>query len=47
MDIIYLTDLEIETVIGIFDWERRIRLSHLGLMSVMLSPVLWPDLLFQ
>lgn len=25
MDIIYLTDLKIETVIGIFDWERRIK----------------------
>ncbi len=25
MDIIYLNDLKIETVIGIFDWERRIR----------------------
>ncbi|MEL6711155.1 MAG: dihydroneopterin aldolase [Pseudomonadota bacterium] len=24
MDIIYLRDLRIETVIGIFDWERRI-----------------------
>jgi len=27
MDIIYLTDLKIETVIGIFDWERRIKQS--------------------
>lgn len=25
MDIIYLTDLRIDTVIGIFDWERRIK----------------------
>ncbi len=25
MDIIYLHDLEIETVIGIYDWEREIR----------------------
>ncbi|ROR34518.1 dihydroneopterin aldolase [Inmirania thermothiophila] len=25
MDIVYLRDLRIETVIGIFDWERRIR----------------------
>lgn len=25
MDIIYLNDLRIDTVIGIFDWERRIR----------------------
>ncbi len=25
MDIIYLRDLRIETVIGIFDWERRIK----------------------
>lgn len=25
MDIIYLSDLRIETVIGIFDWERRIK----------------------
>lgn len=25
MDIIYLNDLEIETIIGIFDWERRIK----------------------
>ncbi len=25
MDIIYLRDLRIETVIGIYDWERRIR----------------------
>lgn len=24
-DIIYLTDLKIDTVIGIFDWERRVR----------------------
>jgi dihydroneopterin aldolase len=24
-DIVYLTDLKIDTVIGIFDWERRIR----------------------
>lgn len=25
MDIIYLNDLEIEAVIGIYDWERRIK----------------------
>lgn len=25
MDTIYLRDLRIETVIGVFDWERRIR----------------------
>ena len=25
MDIIYLHDLRIDTVIGVFDWERRIR----------------------
>lgn len=25
MDIIYLHDLRIETVIGVYDWERRIR----------------------
>ena len=25
MDIIYLNELEIETIIGIFDWERRIK----------------------
>jgi dihydroneopterin aldolase len=25
MDIIYLTDLRIETVIGIFDWERQVK----------------------
>ena len=25
MDIIFLSDLRIETVIGIFDWERRIK----------------------
>ncbi len=25
MDIIYLADLRIDTVIGIFDWERRIK----------------------
>lgn len=25
MDIIYLHDLRIDTVIGIFDWERRVR----------------------
>jgi len=25
MDIIYLKDLEIETIIGIFDWERETR----------------------
>ncbi|MGD8525573.1 MAG: dihydroneopterin aldolase [Thioalkalispiraceae bacterium] len=25
MDIIYLNDLRIDTVIGIFDWERRVR----------------------
>jgi len=25
MDIIYLRDLKIETVIGIFDWERKIK----------------------
>ncbi|MDX9741349.1 MAG: dihydroneopterin aldolase [Gammaproteobacteria bacterium] len=24
-DIVYLTDLRIDTIIGIFDWERRIR----------------------
>lgn len=24
-DIIYITDLQVETVIGIYDWERRIR----------------------
>ncbi|HID50362.1 MAG TPA: dihydroneopterin aldolase [Chromatiales bacterium] len=25
MDIIYLSDLRIDTVIGIYDWERRVR----------------------
>jgi len=25
MDIIYLNDLEIEAIIGIYDWERRIK----------------------
>ena len=25
MDIVFIKDLEIETVIGIYDWERRIR----------------------
>ena len=25
MDIIYLSDLRIETIIGIYDWERRVR----------------------
>jgi len=25
MDIIYLSDLRIETIIGIFDWERRVK----------------------
>lgn len=25
MDIIYISDLRIDTVIGIFDWERRIK----------------------
>ena len=25
MDIIYLHDLKIETIIGVFDWERRIK----------------------
>lgn len=25
MDIVYIRDLRIETVIGIYDWERRIR----------------------
>jgi dihydroneopterin aldolase len=25
MDIIYLNDLRIDTIIGIYDWERRIR----------------------
>ena len=25
MDIIYLNDLKIETVIGIFEWERRVK----------------------
>jgi dihydroneopterin aldolase len=25
MDTIYLTDLKIETVIGIFEWERRVK----------------------
>ena len=25
MDIVYLRDLKIETIIGIFDWERQIR----------------------
>ncbi len=25
MDIIYLRDLRIETIIGVFDWERRVR----------------------
>ncbi len=24
-DIVYLTDLKIDTIIGIFDWERRVR----------------------
>lgn len=25
MDIVYIRDLKVDTVIGIFDWERRIR----------------------
>ncbi|ASK32995.1 dihydroneopterin aldolase [Alloalcanivorax mobilis] len=25
MDIVYISDLKVSTVIGIFDWERRIR----------------------
>ncbi len=25
MDIVYIRDLEIETIIGIFDWERKVR----------------------
>ena len=25
MDIVFLTDLRIETVIGVFDWEREIK----------------------
>lgn len=25
MDIVYIRDLQIDTIIGIFDWERRIR----------------------
>ncbi|NBD94876.1 MAG: FolB domain-containing protein, partial [Gammaproteobacteria bacterium] len=25
MDIVFISDLDIETVIGIFDWEREIR----------------------
>lgn len=25
MDIVYISDLKVNTVIGIFDWERRIR----------------------
>ena len=25
MDIIYISDLRIETVIGIFDWERKVK----------------------
>lgn len=25
MDIVYLNDLRIETIIGIFDWERRVK----------------------
>ena len=25
MDIIYLHDLKIETIIGVFDWERRVK----------------------
>ena len=25
MDIVYISDLRIETVIGIYDWERKIR----------------------
>lgn len=25
MDIVYINDLRVDTVIGIFDWERRIR----------------------
>lgn len=25
MDIIYINDLKIETIIGIFDWERRVK----------------------
>ena len=29
MDIIYLNDLKVETVIGIYDWERKIRQSVL------------------
>lgn len=25
MDIVYIRDLEIETIIGIFDWERKVK----------------------
>ncbi len=25
MDIVYISDLKVDTVIGIYDWERRIR----------------------
>ncbi|TVS11154.1 MAG: dihydroneopterin aldolase, partial [Wenzhouxiangella sp.] len=25
MDIVFISDLDIDTVIGIFDWEREIR----------------------
>ena len=25
MDIVYIRDLEVETIIGIFDWERKVR----------------------
>ena len=25
MDIVYISDLQIETVIGIFDWEREVK----------------------
>jgi dihydroneopterin aldolase len=27
MDVIFLTDLRVETIIGIFDWERRVKQS--------------------
>ena len=25
MDIVYISDLKVETIIGIFDWERRVK----------------------
>ena len=59
MDKIFINDLQVETVIGIFDWEREIKQTisinlEMGLLeflassnSILLSPILKKEVFFS